>query len=181
MIRIDGLVPGWAEAHLPSHGQLHGGDVVFRGGGLVSTARDYMRFAEMLRAGGRLGDQRIIGEKTLRYMTKNHVPAVTGAVGLGESPLARRFKGFGFGLGFGLIEDPVSNGSLSSAGTFMWGGAAGTIFWVDPVEDLVVVSLIQLMVSPWPLREDLRLGFIRRLRSPIALTAPPEVDEWSDR
>ena len=48
------------------------------GGGLVSTARDYMRFAEMLRAGGRLGDQRIIGEKTLRYMTKNHVPAVTG-------------------------------------------------------------------------------------------------------
>ena len=71
--------------------------------------------------------------------------------------------GFGFGLGFGLIEDPVSNGSLSSAGTFMWGGAAGTIFWVDPVEDLVVVSLIQLMVSPWPLREDLRVGVYQAL------------------
>ena len=77
--------------------------------------------------------------------------------------LLLRFKGFGFGLGFGLIEDPVSNGSLSSAGTFMWGGAAGTIFWVDPVEDLVVVSLIQLMVSPWPLREDLRVGVYQAL------------------
>jgi len=86
-------------------------------------------------------------------------------VGLGESPLASRFKGFGFGLGFGLIEDPVRNGSLSSQGTFMWGGAAGTIFWVDPIEDLTVVSLIQLMASPWPLREDLRVAMYQALEA----------------
>ena len=164
VIRIDGLVPELGGRPTSrAMGNFTEVTLFSGGGGLVSTARDYMRFAEMLRAGGRLGDQRIIGEKTLQYMTKNHVPAVTGAVGLGESPLARRFKGFGFGLGFGLIEDPVSNGSLSSAGTFMWGGAAGTIFWVDPVEDLVVVSLIQLMVSPWPLREDLRVGVYQAL------------------
>ena len=166
VIIIDGLIPelggrssSRAMADFSDVGLFSGG------GGLVSTARDYMRFAEMLRGGGRLGDERILGEKTLKYMTKNHLPATTGAVGLGESPLASRFKGFGFGLGFGLIEDPVRNGSLSSQGTFMWGGAAGTIFWVDPVEDLTVVSLIQLMASPWPLREDLRVAMYQALET----------------
>ena len=164
VIPIDGLVPELGGRPTSrAMGNFTEVTLFSGGGGLVSTARDYMRFAEMLRAGGRLGDQRIIGEKTLRYMTKNHVPAVTGTITLGESPLASWLKGFGFGLGFGLIEDPVRNGSLSSSGTFMWGGAAGTIFWVDPVEDLVVVSLIQLMVSPWPLREDLRVGVYQAL------------------
>lgn len=166
VIIIDGLIPelggrssSRAMANFEQVGLFSGG------GGLVSTARDYMRFAEMLRGGGQLGDVRILGEKTLKYMTKNHLPATTGAVGLGESPLANRFKGFGFGLGFGLIEDPVSNGSLSSKGTFMWGGAAGTIFWVDPVEDLTVVTMIQLMASPWPLREDLRVAMYQALET----------------
>jgi len=127
------------------------------GGGLVSTAHDYMRFAEMLRNGASYNGVRILSPKTLNFMTKNHLPDQSSAAGSGEQPLNQAFKGMGFGLGFGVIVDPVGTGTLSSMGTFMWGGAAGTIFWVDPVEDIVVIGMIQLMGSPWPLREELRI------------------------
>ena len=69
----------------------------------------------------------------------------------------RRF-GFGFGLGFGLVTDVPASGVLGSVGEFNWGGAAGTIFWVDPVEDFVMVAMIQLMGSPWPLRSELKIA-----------------------
>ena len=65
---------------------------------------------------------------------------------------------FVFGLGFGVMMDPVGSGTLGSAGSFSWGGAAGTIFWVDPVEDIAAVAMIQLMGSPWPLRQDFAIG-----------------------
>ena len=89
-------------------------------------------------------------------MTKNHLPDNTTVAASGEQPLNRVFRGFGFGLGFGVIVDPVATRASGSEGTFMWGGAAGTIFWVDPEEDLVVIGMIQLLDSPWPLREELR-------------------------
>jgi len=126
------------------------------GGGLVSTAHDYMRFAEMLRQGGTYNGARIIGPKTLKYMTRNHLPEHSTA-GAGEQPTNRAFGGVGFGLGFGVSVNTVEQGQLGSEGTFTWGGAAGTIFWVDPVEDIVVIGMIQLMRSPWPLREELRI------------------------
>ena len=126
------------------------------GGGLVSTTRDYMRFAEMLRGGGKLGDARILSPKTLKFMTRNHLPATTTAAGTGEAPSRTSFGGLGFGLGFGIIEDPVASNSIASKGSFMWGGAAATIFWVDPVEDITVIGMMQLMSSPWPFREELR-------------------------
>lgn len=131
---------------------------LFSGGaGLVSTAHDYMRFAEMLRNGGRFNKQQILSPKTIKFMTKNHLPDNTTVAASGEQPLNRVFRGFGFGLGFGVIVDPVATRASGSEGTFMWGGAAGTIFWVDPEEDLVVIGMIQLLDSPWPLREELRV------------------------
>lgn len=126
------------------------------GGGLVSTAHDYMRFAEMLRNGGTYQGAQIISPKTLKYMTKNHLAESASSVGTGEQ-VNRAFAGMGFGLGFGIVVDPVAARTIGSSGAFMWGGAAGTIFWVDPVEDIVVIAMIQLMGSPWPLREELRI------------------------
>ena len=129
------------------------------GGGLVSTARDYLRFAETLRNGGVLDGVRILGPKTVEFMAMDHLPASVTAGGRGERPTMtlgeERFSGMGFGLGFGVITDPAALGVLTSAGEYNWGGAAGTLFWIDPVEEIVVVSMIQLLGSPWRLREDL--------------------------
>ncbi len=130
------------------------------GGGLVGSAMDYLRFAEMLRNGGSLDGNRILSPRTVDFMTINHLPASISSGGSGESPGlgGRSLDGFGFGLGFGLVTDVAASGVIGSVGEFNWGGAAGTIFWVDPVEDLVVVSMLQLMGSPWPLRSDLKVA-----------------------
>ena len=126
------------------------------GGGLVSTAMDYMRFAEMLRNGGELEGVRVLSPKTIELMTMNHLPATVKAATSGETPAAGLSSGSGFGLGFGVITDVPQSGVIGSAGEYSWGGAAGTVFWVDPVEDIVVVGMIQLMGSPWPLRKELK-------------------------
>ncbi len=133
------------------------------GGGLVSTAMDYMKFGEMLRNGGIYNGARILSPKTIKYMAKNHLPTSIASSGTGEQPLNQRFRGYGFGLGFGVIEDPVALGTIASKGEFSWGGAAGTIFWVDPEEDIVAVGMLQLMGSPWSFREDLRIGTYQSL------------------
>ena len=118
------------------------------GGGLISTVHDYYRFCPMLLNGGSLEGQRIIGPRTLAFMTRNHLPGgadmsafATG--GFSESA----YQGVGFGLGFASKLDPVSNGYPASAGSYFWGGLASTLFWVDPAEDLVVVFMTQLMPS----------------------------------
>jgi CubicO group peptidase (beta-lactamase class C family) len=129
------------------------------GGGLVSTAMDYLKFAEAMRNGGELDGARILGEKTVNYMAMNHLPATVKSGGTGESPLLGGANGgFGFGLGFGVASDSVSSGVMGSPGEFSWGGAAGTVFWIDPVEEIVVVGMIQLMGSPWNLRNDLKVA-----------------------
>lgn len=129
------------------------------GAGLVSTARDYARFAEMLRAGGVLGDVRILGPKTVAFMTRSHLRGSLTASGSGERPSIGSLGGYsgtGFGLGVAVVEDVAASSTIGSVGEYSWGGAAGTVFWVDPVEDLVVVGMVQLMRSPWPLREELK-------------------------
>ena len=118
------------------------------GGGLVSTMADYWRFTEMLRRGGELDNERVLGERTLRFMARNHLPGGASLTDIalgtfGETGLA----GTGFGLGFAVSLDPVESQTVGSPGEFYWGGAASTIFWVDPVEDLVVVFMTQLMPS----------------------------------
>ena len=81
-----------------------------------------------------------------------------------ENPLDEASNnGFGFGLGFGLVTNSVNNSIIGSEGEYNWGGAAGTVFWIDPVENISVVSMIQLMSSPWKLREDLKVAVYQAL------------------
>ena len=97
-------------------------------------------------------------------MAANHLPAGVGMPAFGEEPGAEpRDIGLGFGLGFGVVTDPVAGHVIGSAGEYNWGGAAGTVFWIDPVEELVVVSMIQLMRSSWPLRSDLKVAVYQAL------------------
>ena len=126
------------------------------GGGLVSTAMDYMRFCEMVRRGGELGGVRLLSPRTVEFMTANHLPATIQGGGNGEQSSGGMARGFG--LGWGVITDPIAAGMLSSAGEYYWRGAAGTLFWIDPVQEMVVIGMIQLMWSPWPLREDMRVA-----------------------
>jgi len=128
----------------------YAGDVTLfsGGGGLVSTASDYMRFCQMLLGRGTLDGARLIGRKTLELMTRNHLAGgadlASASIGLfGETP----YEGTGFGLGFSVILDPVTGQNVGTPGEYAWGGAASTIFWVDPVEELTVVFLTQLMPS----------------------------------
>jgi CubicO group peptidase (beta-lactamase class C family) len=117
------------------------------GGGLAGTTEDYMRFCEMLRRGGELEGARILGPRTIDLMRRNHLldgrDLTQMAIG-GFSETAN--EGVGFGLGFATTMDGVRNGGLGE-GDYYWGGAASTIFWVDPVEQMVVVFMTQLMPS----------------------------------
>ena len=117
------------------------------GGGLTSTIADYFRVTEMLRRGGELDGARIIGSRTLRVMTKNHLTGGRDLTGMAVGAFSETaYEGVGFGLGFAMTLDAVAAGSIA-AGDFYWGGAASTIFWVDPNEDLVVIFMTQLMPS----------------------------------
>jgi CubicO group peptidase (beta-lactamase class C family) len=103
------------------------------GGGLVSTATDYMRFCQMLLNEGELDGQRILSPLSVQLMRSNMLPSSARTM----SP------GTGFGLDLAVVEDPVAAGGFGGAGTFYWGGYAGTWFWIDPVYKLVVVGMIQ--------------------------------------
>ncbi|HET6288140.1 MAG TPA: serine hydrolase domain-containing protein [Amycolatopsis sp.] len=128
------------------------------GGGLVSTAGDFHRFARMLVRGGELDGVRLLGPRTVRLMATNHLPGgvdleTCGRSGFSEAP----YDGFGFGLGFSVLDDPVKAKTLASAGEFAWGGAASTAFWVDPDEDVTVLFFTQLLPSStYPIRVELR-------------------------
>jgi CubicO group peptidase (beta-lactamase class C family) len=117
------------------------------GGGLTGTTADYLRFCEMLRAGGELDGMRIIGSRTLRLMRQNHLPGGGDLAELAIGSFSETaYEGVGFGLGFAISLSEVAAGALG-AGDYYWGGAASTIFWVDPNEDLVVIFMTQLMPS----------------------------------
>jgi CubicO group peptidase (beta-lactamase class C family) len=128
------------------------------GGGLYGTAADYLRFCEMLLGGGARGDMRILGRHTLEYMAANHLPGGVDLEQIGRPLFAEAtFTGMGFGLGFSVVIDPAAKKVPSSVGELAWGGAASTAFWVDPVEDLAVVFLTQLMPSSThPIRPQLK-------------------------
>jgi CubicO group peptidase (beta-lactamase class C family) len=103
------------------------------GAGILSTARDYARFLQMMLNGGGLDGKRILSRKTVELMTVNHVGS------LFTSP------GTGFGLGFSVVTDLGARGQPGSLGEFGWGGAYHSTYWVDPREDLVVVYFTQLI------------------------------------
>jgi len=117
------------------------------GGGMVSTAEDYYRFAQMLANGGELDGKRVLAPSTVKLMTSNHTPAslMTGEFGIGMSVIR---PGFGWGYDCAVIFDPAEANLSDGKGTFFWDGAAGTWFFVDPTNDIVFVSMIQRMGSP---------------------------------
>lgn len=117
------------------------------GGGLTSTTADYLRFCEMLRRGGELDGVRILGPRTIDLMTRNHLAGGKDLTQMAIGAFSETaYEGVGFGLGFAMTLDEVDAGSLGE-GDYYWGGAASTIFWVDPLEDLVAIFMTQLMPS----------------------------------
>ena len=121
------------------------------GGGLVSTTRDYLRFCQMLLNGGVLDGERILSRKTVELMSIDHIAKVPRA-----SSISR--PGYGFGLNFAVHIDPAGSGLNGSVGEYNWGGLAGTIFWIDPAEDLIGLYMIQALP---PRFEDSRTQFKR--------------------
>jgi CubicO group peptidase (beta-lactamase class C family) len=113
------------------------------GGGLVSTARDYLRFSQMLLNGGEFQSQRLLRAETVRAMTTNQLPPEALPIKLAGQPLT----GFGFGLGVMMRLDAKADTPDSGAGDYCWGGAASTTFWIAPRSEFVVIVLQQLQPS----------------------------------
>ena len=103
------------------------------GGGLVSTASDYLRFAVMLLNGGKLGNVQLLSRKTIEFMTADH---------LGSIPI--QAPGLGFGLGFQVRREAGIAGLAGTVGEYGWAGNAGTVFWIDPKEQLIAIYMIQV-------------------------------------
>jgi CubicO group peptidase (beta-lactamase class C family) len=146
---------GRVASHLPR--MLSGG------GGLISTAADYHRFTQMLldrpgSPGGELDGVRLLGPRTVAYMTRNHLPGGADLETFGR-PLNAEApqRGVGFGLGVAVVIDAAAGKVLGSEGEFSWGGMASTAFWVDPAEQLTVCFFTQLMPSStYRIRPQLR-------------------------
>lgn len=128
------------------------------GGGLVSTVDDYRHFAQALCQGGEYDGQRIIGRKTLEFMRSNHLPGNQDLPALSIGAFSETpYEGNGFGLGFSVKTDAAKSRTIGSEGEYGWGGLASTNFFVDPVEDMVVIFMTQLMPSSsYPIRQELR-------------------------
>ncbi len=127
------------------------------GGGLVSTLKDYYSFTQLLRGKGEFDGIRLLGRKTVEFMTANHLPGDLADMGQ-PSFNETSYEGIGFGLGFSVMLDPSKANIIGSLGEYAWGGAASTAFWIDPVEDMIVIFLTQLMPSSaYPIRRELRV------------------------
>ena len=136
------------------------------GAGGVSTAADYLRFAQMMANGGQLDGKRILSRTTVEFMTSDHLGSRIQA----QSPMTPgeillSSPGYTFGLGFAVRPAPGVAGVPGSAGEFMWGGFAGTYFWVDPKEHLVAVYMTQ---APSPIRSYYRKLFKQLVYAAIA-------------
>ena len=128
-----------------SSGYLKGDRFESGGGGLLSTSRDYMRFCQMLIQGGELDGVRLLSPKTINLMSRDH---------LGDIPGLWRARGDGFGLGFAVSLDRGAIGEIGTDGTYSWGGAAGTRFWIDPKENMVGIFMVQSIPHQTRLRNE---------------------------
>jgi CubicO group peptidase (beta-lactamase class C family) len=133
-------------------------DFVSGGGGLCSTTADYLTFCRALINGGELGGVRLLGPKTLKLMTSNHLPGGVDLPTMSRSMFSEvGYDGVGFGLGFSVTVDPVRTMIPGSAGEYAWGGAASTSFFIDPAEELIMIFMTQVMPSStYPIRRELR-------------------------
>ena len=130
--------------------------------GLNGTSADYFRFAQMIANGGELDGVRLLGRMTVDLMISNHT---------GAKDVYVRGPGYGFGLGFGVLVDPTKSFDALSPGSYGWGGAYGTLYWADPVEDLVGLMFIQL-AGHGPL--NIRQRFTNVVTQAV-------VDSWADQ
>lgn len=128
------------------------------GGGLLSTAADYLKFCKLMLGRGASGNVQLVSPKTIDLMTANHLP---GGKTISQMSVAMfseaAYAGIGFGLGFAVMLDPAASLIPGTPGEFSWGGAASTAFWVDPIEELIVIFLTQFMPSTfYNIRRELR-------------------------
>jgi CubicO group peptidase (beta-lactamase class C family) len=132
--------------------------LISAGGGLCSTAADYLTFCRALLNGGELGGVRLLGPKTLTLMTSNHLPGGRYLPEMSKSMFSEAaYNGIGFGLGFSVTMDPAQTLMPGSAGEYAWGGAATTSFWIDPAEELITIFMTQVLPSSaYPIRRELR-------------------------
>ena len=140
-------------------GQVHKEPAMHAGGGgLVCTAADYLRFTEMLSREGELEGVRLLGSRTVRFMTRNHLPGGVDIADIQSGGFAETtLEGVGFGLGFAVVLDPLPAKVPTSPGSYYWGGLASTVFWIDPMEELTVSFYTQLVPSSrYPIRAELR-------------------------
>lgn len=117
------------------------------GGGMLSTAEDYLRFAQMLQNGGELDGARILAPATVQLMTSNHLAftLMTGDALFGPRP------GLGWGYDCAVFFDPLQANEFVGKGSFFWLGVADTWFWVDPTNDLIFIGMTQRRLGPhWP-------------------------------
>jgi len=128
------------------------------GGGLCSTTADYLTFCRALINGGELGGVRLIGPKTLKLMTSNHLPGGVDLPAISRSLFSEAaYHGIGFGLGVSVTMEPATTLIPGSAGEYAWGGAATTSFWIDPAEELVAIFMTQVLPSTaTAIRRELR-------------------------
>ena len=119
------------------------------GGGLLATAPDYLRFAQMLLNGGQFDGVRLLAPPTVKLMTSNHLPdkLMTGEFGVGLQHIR---PGLGFGFDVAVFSDPAQAVDITGRGTFLWDGAAGTWFWIDPADDMTFVGMVQRMGGHGP-------------------------------
>ncbi len=127
------------------------------GGGLCSTALDYLQFCRMMLNNGELDGVRLLGRKTVELMTTNHLGSDMADLGTPRFSESS-YTGIGFGLGFSVMLDPAKAQIIGTPGEYAWGGAASTSFWIDPAEQMIVIMLTQLTPSSaYPIRRELRV------------------------
>ena len=121
------------------------------GGGLISTAKDYLKFCEMLRGKGKFEGKRIVSGKTIKTMTQNQLPAAAYPISIIEKQ-----EGVGFGLGVSVVTEITEFSDTAHVGEYCWDGIASTHFWISPKDDLIVIALSQNMPFSHQLRDVLR-------------------------
>ena len=137
---------------------LHSG-----GSGLISTADDYLQFAQFILNKGELNGERLLASKTVEMMTLNHLtPNLLPIAFEGSVPML----GMGFGLGFGVTLDTAQNGVMGSVGDHSWGGFAETYFWIDPKEEMIAILMTQYLPSQtYPIRKEFRTAVYQSIIS----------------
>ncbi len=130
---------------------------LFAGGsGLVSTATDYLQFAQLMLNNGELNDQRLLGRKTVELMTTNHLPPHLMPINY-NGVINQTVPGFGMGLGVRVMTNPGLTGVMGSMGSYGWGGWANTVLWIDPQEELIEIFMTQCITdNVHPIRNDFR-------------------------